>query len=49
MPHLVATILTLLVVPALYAIWRERQLRKQWAAAGHAAAAVENSVPVPAT
>lgn len=26
-----ATVLTLLVVPALYSIWREAQLRKEWA------------------
>jgi Cu(I)/Ag(I) efflux system membrane protein CusA/SilA len=26
------TLLTLLIVPALYALWRESQLRKAWAA-----------------
>ncbi len=28
-----ATVLTLLVVPALYSVWRETQLRKAWAVA----------------
>ncbi|MBI4410639.1 MAG: hypothetical protein HY561_13075 [Gemmatimonadetes bacterium] len=28
-----ATVLTLLVVPALYAVWREWQLRREWARA----------------
>jgi Cu(I)/Ag(I) efflux system membrane protein CusA/SilA len=29
-----ATVLTLLVVPAIYSLWREWQLRRQWAGSG---------------
>lgn len=39
-----ATILTLLVVPALYAIWRGWQLRKQWKAERQGPPAVEQEV-----